>query len=460
MSGLGSILSIAATAMSAQQKAADVTAHNIANVNTEGYSRQRADLETNAPLFLPDGQYGTGVHIADVERMRDTLADAAVRRETSQASGYGARRDILGQIEDVLGEPGDSGLGATFDAFWNSWSDLANDPTNGSARAVVLQQAQQVVLRFHSLDGGLTDAADNARERLTQNVKQLNDLTTQVAQLNQRIVSAEAGGRTAGDLRDARDRALDQIAAIAPIQVDEHDNGAVAVRINGMSVADGNAHHDIAVDSSGGTWTLKIVGTSSTLNDVGGTAGALLQVLNQDIPGLRSTLDGMASSLVQYVNDAHEAGVSPDGGYGLPFFDPNATTAATIGLAVTDSDQVAAGAGANVDAATHTGTYQAGNNDVALAIADLRDAAPDGPSLASRYEDMVTQLGSNVASLDRSASVYQTLADQATARRLSTSGVSIDEELTQLIQHQTAYQAAARIVGVVNDMMQTLVNMG
>src|SRR5687768_12477510 len=136
MSTMANILSTARMAIFAHQTAMQVTSHNIANAETPGYSRQRAQLTEATPQVMPFGNLGTGVRITDVAQIRDTLLDASFRRESANAAGFGLRRDLLGQLEGIFAEPGDRGFATTLDAFWNAWSDLANTPTSSTAREV------------------------------------------------------------------------------------------------------------------------------------------------------------------------------------------------------------------------------------------------------------------------------------------------------------------------------------
>ena len=153
-----SILSVARSGLTAQQAAIETISHNIANAETEGYSRQRVTLSANVPQLFPYGNIGTGVGITNVERVRDALLDGSFRREAGSASFHGTSRDLLTAIEGVLGEPSPTGLAASMDAFWSAWSDLASDPTSSAARSVVQQRGSAVATMLNGFDQQLTDA--------------------------------------------------------------------------------------------------------------------------------------------------------------------------------------------------------------------------------------------------------------------------------------------------------------
>ncbi|HEX6631116.1 MAG TPA: flagellar basal body protein, partial [Gemmatimonadaceae bacterium] len=225
MSSMGSILNIARLAINAHQTAIQVASHNIANAETPGYSRQRAVLVENVPERTPIGLLGTGVLTHRVDQMRDGLLDAGFRRESSQAAGFGLRGDLLGQLEGVFNEPSDGAFAATLDAFWNAWSDLANAPANDNARDVLRQRGSQVAMTLNGYATRLDELSADTGLRLDRSVVQFNDYARQVAALNNQIVAAETGAGVAGDLRDARNVALDAMAKLAPVQVIDRADG-------------------------------------------------------------------------------------------------------------------------------------------------------------------------------------------------------------------------------------------
>lgn len=456
MSSIGGILSAAARALVTHQKAMAVTTHNISNAETEGYSRQRAVLGTSEPMITPDGLIGTGVELKDIERMRDPLLDDIYRGETSTASFHGERAEQLGRIEQVFGEPSDTGLMAALDAFWNAWSDLATDPLSDAARSVVRERGLALSDRFWQLSAGLSDIKTAGHHRVDGLVARTNELASHIASLNGRIVSAEAGGAQAGDLRDARDTALDELGELVDIQVVGRDNGGIGVYIEGQALVDGTSTRSLVRATAGGSTELRFEGRSTPIRAPGGRIGALIGVIEDELAAAQTQLDGLAGDLVARVNALHRTGVNASGDTDIPFFDPAGTTANNVRLSAEvqgDPAAIAAGTGAA------DGSYQAGENDVALEIQRLRDVPAGSGVLAERYTELVARTGSKVASAESSAEVHETLARQADTRRKSVSGVSVDEELTIMIRQQAAFGAAARIVGRADEMLQTLLGM-
>lgn len=455
MPTINSILATAASGLKTQQAALSVTSNNIANASTPGYSRQRAVMAANTALVTPQGVFGAGVNVVDVTQVHDALLDANYRDESAAASENQARSDALGQVETILGEPSDNGLSSVMDQFFSAWSDLASNPTTASDRTVVRERGTELVDQLHQMAGNLDQVRQTTEARLSDGVQQVNQLTQQVADLNKQIVSVEADGSTASDLRDSRNQALDKLATLVPITVNLRENGSVGVSTSGVSIVDGPVATSLEAVSTAGTWSLRVKGGSTTLADVGGSIGGQMQVLNHDLPTANKSLDDLAGALVHDVNDAHETGTGPSGKNPVDFFDPAGTSAWTIKLSddvASDPNNIAAGTPAA------DGSYRSGANDVANKIAGLKDTNLTGLGKTpdEQFQGLVSDVGLSVRSSTDAATVHQTLSDQADSRRMSLSGVAVDEELVSMIQYQTAYQASAHVVNAANEMLQSL----
>lgn len=458
MPSLGSILGIASSGLRASQAAIGVTAHNLANAETEGYSRQRAVLAEGYPIALPQGIFGTGVQVVDVERARNEFDNRSVRNEFSLLNDFTARREFLGRVESLLQEPGELGFSAGLDRFFSAWSELATNPASSAARTALRSEAAGLVDRFRTLASGLAEAEAGAEARLAGAVGRINEIATSVAELNRRIVATETGAATAGDLRDARDRLLDDLATLTPVTVLQRQDGSVGVLASGISLVDGARASRVEAREVGGERGLGLVGRPGLLPDAGGTTGGLLAVLNGELPALRQELDALAGALVEEVNALHRTGTSPSGDTGVDFFDPSGVTASTLRLsAAVEADAGVIAAGTDDGA----GTPRPGANDVALALAGLRDRAlgATGRTAGASVQALVSRVGETLRSVDDRAAVHRALADRASLQRESVSGVSTDEEMTRLIRFQAAYAAAARVVTVADEMMEALLRM-
>jgi len=486
VSSFGSILSIARSAIAAHQAAMQVVSQNVANAETEGYSRQRAELVPSLPQRFPYGSLGTGVQVQNVVRLRDALLDASYRREAASAEGFGLRRDVLSQVEGIFGEPSDQALAGALDAFWSSWSDLANNPGSASGQAVVRQRGMEVASTLNRFASRLGDLEGTTRARLADSVSEVNRLATQLAGLNTQITAAEVGGIQAPELRDQRDRVADQLSKLAGGRVMPQSNGTLSFVVGGTAIVDGPTARPLEI-RPGSPTTLGIVGAGDPLAQLGGTLGAIVDVLRTDLPDVRTRLDALAKGLVNAVNYLHTGGWTAAGealgganwdpllgptGSRVAFFDPAGTTAGSITL----SSAVAQSSAVVASGTTQNGP---GDNSLALALAALRDAGGvnalrtamgsatyaaqvglnAGATFGDAYRDTVTSVGMQARAADSSAAVFETLAGQADTRRSSVNGVSIDEELTLMLRHQQAFQAASRLVRTADEMAQTLIDM-
>ncbi|MBX3174796.1 MAG: flagellar hook-associated protein FlgK [Gemmatimonadaceae bacterium] len=468
MSSIGSILSVARTALLSHQAAMEVTGHNIANAETPGYTRQTLSLEQGPVRKMTYGIFGSGVRIATVGRAREMLLDQDVRTQLAPAGYSSTRRDALVRVEQIFGEPSDNGLAAAFDAFWNSWSDLSAQPNNAGARAVVRQRAEALIQRFNSYANELQRMETDTRTQASTVLEQVNQLTTSIAAINKQIVPMESGGNTANDLRDERDRLLDELGTLVPITVIDRADGGNQVMLGGRPLVDGVFTNALELTVTI-PQEIRIAGETSPVRTMGGKLGALVELANVDIAGTRAELDALAAALITDVNALHTTGWSPTAGVsgnwdpllgptgsGISFFDADPTALSAGGIRL--SAEVAADAGAIAASATLQAT---GDNAVALAIGELRDGSPSAVSgsFGGAFQRIIATIAGAGRAAGDAATVSNTLLAQSSARRDSVTGVSTDEELMRLMRHQQAYAAAAKVVQTVDEMMETLISL-
>ncbi len=477
------LFGIARTALLTHQTSLQVVSQNVANAETPGYSRQRPMLSAATPVRMPYGNIGTGVRFDGIERQRDVLLDRAFRTASTLLGESTYRRDTLQQVEDIFGEPSDSGMAATLDQFWSAFSDLSTTPGSLSAKAVVQQRGRQLAQLFNDYDTRLTGVREQVTSRLETSVAEINQLAEQVAELNDRIVTSEAGGSVAADLRDRRDLLLDDLSRLAGTRVESQKDGSVSVLIGNSTLVDGSSARELrlapdppvpppAVTPSDMPVKLLLGNSIDRLAPLAGELKSMVDVVNTDVPTLRSRLDTLAASLASTVNAAHSAGfVFPTGT--IPgtaagnFFDAGTVTdpvrAGTIRLDAT----IAANA-ANI--ATSGDAAAPLDNAVALALSALRNdstsvswTSPSGETETAGfntfYRTTVTRIGLDVRSADDDVTVRTTLADQADTRRQAVSGVSTDEELIMLMRVQQSYVAATKLIKTADEMLQTILSL-
>ncbi len=474
MSSLGSILSIARTAMQTQQLAMPTTGHNIANANVAGYSAQSVRLAAQRPQGFPYGYEGTGVSVQGITRARDTLLDQQYRTSTSSSSEYRTTSDIMGRVESIFGEPSDLALSSSMDKFFSSWSDLSVNPTSGVARTAVRAAGTQLATTFNAIATHLDDAAVSSRDAVRNGLPAANNLLDDIGQLNEAIVTSESGNRDANDLRDERDRKIDQLSQYVGVQVVERNDGSSAIYAGGRMLVD----HDIVTHlSTGGSPPgITIVGDPTPIQHVGGSLGAHMNALNVLIPQMKAQMDALAGSVVREVNAVHVTGQAFSGTPPVAraagnFFVQNgaagtgdvAQTAAGIKLDPTLSDVtniVASGPLATGPGDNTVANQLAALRDTSLTLYDANGAAIANSSIPAFYRSAMTDLGTQVNQADALATMHETVTSQAQARRDSVSGVATDEELVTLIKEQQAYAAAARLVSAVDEMSKALLSIG
>ncbi len=466
MPGFGGILSIARGALSASQAAVQIASHNIANANTPGYSRQREVLSTSAPEHTPLGIFGTGVTLSTVQRLRDGMLDQEFRNGSAQSSASSMRSELLQRVETVFSEPSDTGLSFALDQFYNAWSDLASNPSNASAKTVVQQRGSALAAIFNGIAGQLDRISAETIDRAQASLGDINRIALQVADLNRQIVPMESAGDTAGDLRDQRDMLLDTLGKLATVRVIDRPDGSNQVLLGTLSLVDGNSAKQLQLSTTSGSLSLQVVGSADNVRNIGGSLGALQDVHNTDLVRMRTSLDTLAAAVVNDTNTLHRTGWSPPAGAagnwnpatpptgsGIDFFDatPLNVSAGRIRLSAT----IAADAG---NIASGTALNESGNNALALAMAALRDGAPSAANttFGADLRAIIGDVAGQVNQAKNSTAVYGALTDQADQRRTAVFGVSVDEELIQVMRQQQAYAAASKIISTVDEMMQTL----
>ncbi len=415
-------------ALTAQQAALDTTAHNIANVNTKGYSKQSVELAAALPYTLSAGltqsgagaQLGQGVDVLGFRRARDVFGDLQFRTQQMLSGDASTQAQALDQAQDLAGEPSDTGINALLAKYHNSWQALSDHPESTAAKAGLIGAAKSLATAINQLDSGLAAIQTTASSQytaLTGTQGPVQASAAELATLNQSIVDATARGQQPNDLLDRRDLLLDDLSQYGQVSVTDLGNG-------GISVQFGDAAAPL-VNGSTVTWPQAL--TTAT----GGKLGALLDIgsATGTVGTYRTTLDAMANSLATTTNAIHPTA----------FF--SGTTAATLAVVATTATVQAGSTGA------------AGANDVALAMGALRGGAAD-----SAYAGLVRDMGAGAADAQRRADTSSALAASADARRQAVSGVSLDEEMVDMLKFQRGYQAASRALSTMDEMLDVLIN--
>ena len=460
--GISVSLNIALRALLAQQAAVDTVAHNISNVATPGYSRQRVRMAALPGSFTSGlgPMPGMGVEIVGVERVRDLFIDFQIRTANHAAGRYAARASLLQLTEISLGEPGDAGLRAAMSQFWNSWRDLANSPDSTAARTVVVQAGETLALTARRIHDSLSELKNEANARVRAGIDEVNALTGEIASLNEQIVRLAGSGRDAGDLRDRRDVALDRLSTLADIRYVEQESGNVDVTVGGRTLVARSTAFAIYGDPdilNNNYLDLKFVADDAVVSVGDGELRGLLDQRDSALPARLADLNLLVGQIVADVNTAHAAGFGLDGVTGRDFF--SGVDASDIAVdAVVAADLNAVATATNWDPVDGTPPGDGINASVISDLQYAQNLLAGTATYGEFYGGLVSTVGAATAEAERLADAQGLMLQQLEQVRQSASGVSLDEEMVLLMNYQRAYEAAARLMAVVDEMLDHLIN--
>ncbi|MGQ9603139.1 MAG: flagellar hook-associated protein FlgK [bacterium] len=455
MIGLNSGLEIARKALSAYQLAISVYGNNIANVATPGFSRKRPEIRESEGLTISSGRVGLGVTTATIMRMRDTFLDRSYWDANATYGSYQSSERLLSQLEGIWGEQGEAGLMTILQDFWNSWQDLANNPESMTPRRMVIASSQTLCESLRRAARNMNMIRLDADNEIAELVNDINWLSSEIAELNEQIVRVETSGQKASDLRDKRDYLLDQLSEIASIQVFEAKDGSISVRMDGETLVERTAAVPISLverkDGEIVVHDIAIGNAKRLITPSRGKIAGLLEIRDQTIPGYLAKLDSFASTLVERLNQRHEAGYGLDGVTGRSFFNPDGITASTISVSediINNPSFIAASSDGSP-----------GNQENAIAIAALRLQGIFGNQEAISEDyiaSMIGEIGSISSRASNQREAQELILKEIDNRRESAKGVNLDEEMANLIASQHAYYAAAKLVTVIDDLMKAI----
>ena len=466
MTDLWGIMNVAGNALLAHQKAISVTGNNIANVNTPGYSRQRLILENNTPVLSSAGPMGNGVDAVSVERVYDRFLGLQINGESETLGRWEAQMGGLELAEGIFDESGEFGLSQSLNQFFGAWQDVTNDPSGYNERVVLQARSEVMTGTFNRIYSDLERAQAGFDASIEGAVVEINQLSQQIAELNQKIMEDEASGYTANDYRDQRDLVVKELAGLIDINSFEDATGRVTVSVGaGQTLVEGNLSRNLITQVNGfGFKDIAWIGPDGTTVNITGNIsnGKLkgwLEARDVDIRGYMGQLDTLAETLMDRVNNLHQLGYGLDGSTLNDFL-----TLAPAGGNFAEAIQLNPDISNNPDliAASSTSAGIPGNNDQAIAIANLQHAlSMNGNSFTfdDFYNSLVSKVGGDVQNANAYFNHQSDMVVQLENRRESISGVSLDEEMINLIKFQTAYNAAAKLVTTADELLQTVLNM-
>jgi flagellar hook-associated protein 1 FlgK len=456
MGTLSSGLNIALQSLLTEQGAIATTSNNIANVNTPGYARQRPDIAETAPVNIGDLTFGTGVQLQQVVSLRDSVLDLRVNHETQQAGQLAAFLGSGQQIQQLFNEAAGTGLQAPLTAFFNSLSQLSTNPSDVNVRQGVLTAAQNLSAAFNHASANLTTIQSGVDLSVSQSVSQINTLTKQIAQVNIQVEAAQSAGQNSGPFADQRQQLINQLSNLVDVsEIDAHNGGLTLTTSSGAALVVGGQSFQLTTQTDPVTSLQHVFsqGADITSRITGGQLAGQIQVRDQEIPGIQSSLDTLASGLATSVNTQNQAGFDLNGAAGGNLFVPppagGAGAAAVLALATTDPTKIAA---------SSDGT--AGNNTNANALLALQNQPiAGGQTPLNAYSGLVFKIGSDVSNAQTEQQSNSLILQQVQNLQGGVSGVNINEEAANLIRYQNAYQASAQVSSVINSLLQTTINL-
>lgn len=459
-------LNTALTGLLAHRRSLDVIGHNVANANTPGFTRRRAELTplnaTSVPgVFAGTDRLGGGVMVDGITRIRDEFLETRALREHGIGGRAATEATMLSAIEAAIPEPSDTGLAAQLAEFWSAWDDAANAPGDTAVRTALLERATTLMNSVQRVAGQFSAMRDNVVQQTEATVAQVNATAARVAELNGQIQAATTAGLDPHDLSDQRDLLIIELGQLAGVQTQMRAGGVMDVFLAGAPLVTNNKAFALQVAETGPMappldgagfnrvevqWAID--GSPATVTE--GKVAGMLAGANVHLPQAMVELNNVVATMVNDVNALHSTGQGLDtvNDLNLNFFDPAGTTALTVSLSADVAGQpsriaLAAAGGGALD------------GSIAQQLAAL---AGSSTGADAAYQQMVGRIGVATQTAQRRESIQESMVQAADDARMSVSGVSLDEELTSMVQSQRAYEAAARLLTTVDQMLDTLIN--
>lgn len=479
------LFSIGRSSLRTSKRSLETTSHNIANSNTEGYSRQRITAESNTPIGEGDYVLGTGVNVRSVKRVHDRLVEKKLNSSLSQHKFNEERGYQLGRVEEIFNEINSDGLNKVLNRFFNSFRELSNQPENEVVRSMVRDNATLVVSDFKRISESITMVKESVDSKITASVDEINSMGGSIASLNKEIIRLENLGGETGDLRDQRDELVRNLSEYFTLQTYEDNQGQYIVNVVGVG----------SLVSGGTTTSLKAINTAGNnaqnegrieiyLDGKGnapvterlkaGTLGAMVKTRNEDIEDLRENLNTLAHGLVHTTNAIHRRGYTNDrlatdqqGNVIIPrnkkvtninfFKEPLDVKNASEFISISDEvkedlNNIATGLAPN----------SPGDNRIAIAISKLQHEKVLGggtTTFEESYQKSVGKIGLATAKSKIDFEQSGGILAQAKSIKERISGVSIDEETANMVKYQHAYDASARMIKTADEMFDSVIGM-
>jgi len=459
-------IEIAKRALFAQRTAMDITSHNIANANTPGYSRQEGVMKTSSPIpLISIGIVGTGVSVDYVRRIRDEFTDIQYRDENRVKNYWDELKQNVEQVEDILREPTENGISAAIDAFWNSWKELSANPESMAVRVSVKEQAQSFISILSHTRSELIQLRDQSTKGLEIQVMDVNDIAVQIGSLNEEIKRATIRGQVPNDLLDKRDLLLDNLSELVNFDMRVNENNEVIINIRDhVLVGLNNAVNKLEVSNGDVVWS---DGIPLYIKPEQGKISSILEARNNIVgkvddtgytneTGYIQVIDRLAETIYTRVNELHSAGYGIDNSTGISFFSLIDSTKGVVATNIKLNDEIRENpekiaAGSTIDSSGD------GTNAQRISRIDEEFLIDNSFIVKDYWRSQVGALGIISQRAKWISENQKVLIDALTKRRESTAGVSLDEEMINMIKYQNAFSAASRVLTVMDEMLSILI---
>ena len=457
---LSGLLQVSRNALASYQMAIEVTGGNIANVSTPGYSRQRPVIAATGGISNGATSSQMSVEVTKVERSFDSYLEVQIV-DQQQKTGYSeTESSLLGRIELIFNETQGTGLNDVMGRFWGAWDDLAINPGGQVERDALVSVSEELATRFNTISSDLQDIQQDANLSIKDTVLEINKLTGNIADLNKAITERGNVNGESNRLLDERSESLKSLGNLIDLNYVVDSNGAMNVFLpNGKQIVTGNLAWELDFKNEHVVSKQSPTESMDQILSQGdkGKIAALLNIRDDYVPGYQEKLDDLAKEIITQVNNSHREGYDAYQNTGNDFFVPAGSDNIAKNMAV--KNEIIA----DVNRIAASAVVSSGNGEIALEISAMKDQllmSSDTTTFGSYYGSMVGQIGRDVADANDNAEHQDTILTQLVSHRDSASGVSVDEEMMNIIKYQMGYNAAGRLCQTVNELLDTLMNLG
>ena len=472
MTGMFTGINTALRGLEVQQTAMNVTAHNIANVSTPGYSRQDVDIQTTDPISDPTllpagaGQMGTGATVEQIRRSHDDFVQQQTLYQNGVLSQRTSDSNTLNAVSSLFNEPGPQGFSTQLSAFFTSWQTLASNPSDMPTRAAVVASGQALAAGFNTIGSSLHELQVNEDGKVVPLVQEMNTITSQLATINGQINAVSSLGEQPNDLLDKRDNLLNRLSQIADVNVYIQPSGVANVVLQGAGgIVQGTSSFALTTlpdpARPGMTGIALASAPTRPITPQGGELGGALTARDSLIQSRITSLNQLATNVMGALNTMQANGKDMAGNAGIPFFVDAASgsTSSTTALSITVNPALVADP-SKLAAASIAGAPGDGSNAQAIAGLQSTPATGQTTTLQAQYNTMISTLGVDTKKAQDDVQANTLVLQNLSAQQATVSGVSTDEEASKLIEYQNAYAAAARVISIfdqtISDMIKQL----